>query len=51
MPMVIVIAECVAAQLGVVFKSAHVVEVASKVSNVVFDKTGTLMQGKLSVEV
>ncbi len=49
-PMVVVMAERVAAQHGVVFKSAHVVEVASRTSHVVFDKTGTLTQGKLSVE-
>lgn len=49
-PMVIIVAGRVAAERGVIFKSAHVVEVALKASHVVFDKTGTLTQGKLAVE-
>lgn len=48
-PMVVVIAGGVAAQHGVVFKSAMTIETARKVSHVVFDKTGTLTQGELSV--
>ncbi|UKZ71217.1 uncharacterized protein TrAtP1_012178 [Trichoderma atroviride] len=48
-PMVIVIASGVAAEKGIVFKSADAIEVAHKTSHVVFDKTGTLTQGKLSV--
>lgn len=48
-PMVVVIAGGVAAQHGVVFKSATTIETARKVSQVVFDKTGTLTQGELSV--
>ncbi|KAL8906376.1 MAG: hypothetical protein Q9207_002088 [Kuettlingeria erythrocarpa] len=48
-PMVVVIAGGVAAQHGVVFKSATTIETARKVSHVVFDKTGTLTQGELSV--
>ncbi|KAJ5116848.1 hypothetical protein N7456_001196 [Penicillium angulare] len=48
-PMVIVIASGVAAEKGVVFKSADAIEVAHKTSHVVFDKTGTLTRGKLSV--
>jgi Cu2+-exporting ATPase len=48
-PMVIVIASGVAAERGVVFKSADAIEVAHKTSHVVFDKTGTLTRGKLSV--
>ncbi|KAL2156690.1 hypothetical protein VTH82DRAFT_1435 [Thermothelomyces myriococcoides] len=48
-PMVIVIASGVAAERGVVFKSAESVEVAYKTSHVVLDKTGTITEGKLSV--
>ena len=48
-PMVIIIASGVAAEKGVIFKSADSIEVAYRTSHVVFDKTGTLTQGKLSV--
>ncbi|KAI9869526.1 MAG: hypothetical protein M1813_000315 [Trichoglossum hirsutum] len=48
-PMVIVVAGGIAAERGVIFKSAHVIETARKVSHVIFDKTGTLTQGKLAV--
>ncbi|KAH9905026.1 copper-translocating P-t [Xylariomycetidae sp. FL2044] len=48
-PMVIVVASGVAADRGVIFKSAESIEVAHEVSHVVFDKTGTLTQGKLAV--
>ncbi|KAH8171381.1 e1-E2 ATPase domain-containing protein [Sarocladium implicatum] len=48
-PMVIVIASGVAAERGIIFKSADAIEVAHKTSHVVFDKTGTLTRGKLSV--
>lgn len=48
-PMVIVIASGVAAERGVIFKSAEAIEIAYKTSHVVFDKTGTLTEGKLSV--
>ncbi|KAM0432925.1 hypothetical protein ACHAPT_004630 [Fusarium lateritium] len=48
-PMVVVIASGVAAEKGIIFKSADAIEVAHKTSHVVFDKTGTLTQGKLSV--
>lgn len=48
-PMVIVIASGVAAEKGVIFKSANSIEVAYKTSHVVFDKTGTLTRGELSV--
>ncbi|KAK4071816.1 hypothetical protein Purlil1_13308 [Purpureocillium lilacinum] len=48
-PMVVVIASGVAAERGVIFKSAGAIEVAYKASHVVFDKTGTLTQGKLAV--
>ncbi|KAK3368347.1 E1-E2 ATPase-domain-containing protein [Podospora didyma] len=48
-PMVVVIASGVAAEHGVIFKSAESIEVAQKASHVVFDKTGTLTTGKLSV--
>jgi heavy metal translocating P-type ATPase len=50
-PMVIVIASGVAAEHGVVFKSADSIELAYKTSHVVFDKTGTLTLGKLTVAV
>ncbi|OJJ03096.1 hypothetical protein ASPVEDRAFT_29630 [Aspergillus versicolor CBS 583.65] len=48
-PMVIVIASGVAAERGVIFKTADSIEVAYKTSHVVFDKTGTLTRGKLTV--
>ncbi|KAF5970937.1 putative P-type ATPase [Fusarium bulbicola] len=48
-PMVIVIMSGVAAERGIIFKSADAIEVAHKASHVVFDKTGTLTRGKLSV--
>ncbi|KAF5541665.1 Cu2+-exporting ATPase [Fusarium napiforme] len=48
-PMVIVIMSGVAAERGIIFKSADAIEVAHKTSHVVFDKTGTLTQGKLTV--
>ncbi|EON98444.1 putative copper-translocating p-type atpase protein [Phaeoacremonium minimum UCRPA7] len=48
-PMVVVIASGVAAERGVIFKSADSIEIAYKTSHVVFDKTGTLTQGKLTV--
>jgi Cu2+-exporting ATPase len=50
-PMVIVIAGGVAADHGVIFKTADAIEIARKFSYVVFDKTGTLTQGRLSVMV
>jgi Cu2+-exporting ATPase len=49
--MVVVFASGIAAEKGVVFKSADAIEVAYKTSHVVFDKTGTLTQGKLGVVV
>lgn len=48
-PMVIVIASGVAAERGVIFKSADSIEVAYKTSHVVLDKTGTITEGKPSV--
>lgn len=48
-PMVIVIASGVAAQRGIIIKSASTIEVAHKTSHVVLDKTGTLTQGRLTV--
>ncbi|PTB67796.1 heavy metal translocatin [Trichoderma citrinoviride] len=48
-PMVVVIASGVAAERGVVFKSAEGLEVAHKTSHVVFDKTGTITEGKLAL--
>lgn len=49
-PMVIVIATGVAAERGVIIKSASTIEVAHKATHVVFDKTGTLTEGRLIVE-
>jgi Cu2+-exporting ATPase len=48
-PMVIVIAGGVAADRGVIFRTAETLETARKVTHVVFDKTGTLTTGKLTV--
>lgn len=48
-PMVVVMASGIAAENGVVVKSAETLEIARKTSHIVFDKTGTLTQGKLSV--
>jgi heavy metal translocating P-type ATPase len=48
-PMVVVIANGVAAERGVVFKSAHVVELGCKVTHVIFDKTGTLTTSEPAV--
>lgn len=48
-PMVIVIATGVAAERGVIFRSAESMEVAYKTSHVVLDKTGTITQGELTV--
>jgi len=48
-PMVIVIGSGVAAERGVIFKSADSIEMAYKTTHVVFDKTGTLTEGKLKV--
>ncbi|EOD45141.1 putative copper-translocating p-type atpase protein [Neofusicoccum parvum UCRNP2] len=48
-PMVIVMASGIAAENGVVVKTAETLEVARKTSHVVLDKTGTLTQGKLSI--
>ncbi|KAK4097632.1 putative copper-transporting ATPase [Parathielavia hyrcaniae] len=48
-PMVVVIATGVAAEHGVIFKSAESIEIAYRATHVVLDKTGTLTEGKLSV--
>lgn len=50
-PMVIVMASGIAAERGVVFKSAGAIELAHKTSHVVLDKTGTLTQGRPSIAV
>ncbi|CAG8902940.1 unnamed protein product [Penicillium egyptiacum] len=50
-PMVVVICSGIAAERGVIFKSADSIEVAHRASHMVLDKTGTLTQGKLSVVV
>ncbi|KAI0642457.1 heavy metal translocatin [Trametes meyenii] len=48
-PMVILIAGGVGAQLGLVFKAATTIEQAHKINHVVLDKTGTVTQGRLSI--
>lgn len=48
-PMVVVIASGVAAERGVIFKSAEAIEAMYRTTHVVFDKTGTLTKGKLTV--
>ena len=48
-PMVVVIAGDVAAEHGIIFKSAQAMERAKKVRLVVFDKTGALTIGKPTV--
>lgn len=50
-PMVVLFASGIAAEKGVIFKSAGAIEAARKTSHVVFDKTGTLTQGELGVVV
>lgn len=48
-PMVIVIGTGMAAERGIIFKSADSIEMAYQATHVVFDKTGTLTTGKLKV--
>ncbi|KXH68717.1 copper-transporting P-type ATPase [Colletotrichum salicis] len=48
-PMVLVVAGGIAARGGVIIKSAECTERARKVSDVVFDKTGTITEGDLDV--
>lgn len=48
-PMVIVIGSGVAAERGVIFRSADSIEMAYKATHVVFDKTGTLTAGELKI--
>jgi len=48
-PMVVAIAGGAAARHGLIFKTAETIEIGRNISHVVFDKTGTLMQGKLYV--
>lgn len=48
-PMVVVIASGVAAERGVIFKSAEAIEEMYRTTHVIFDKTGTLTEGKLTV--
>ncbi|KAF4961779.1 hypothetical protein FSARC_10075 [Fusarium sarcochroum] len=48
-PMVLVVAGGIAARGGVVIKNAHTTEGARKITDVVFDKTGTITEGELAV--
>ena len=48
-PMVLVIAGGVAARMGLIIKQADAIERAYQVTDVVFDKTGTITTGDLSV--
>ena len=48
-PMVLVVAGGIAARGGVIIKSAECTERARKVTDVVFDKTGTITEGDLDV--
>lgn len=48
-PMVLVVAGGIAAQGGVVIKTADVTERGHKITDVIFDKTGTLTDGNLEV--
>lgn len=48
-PMVLVIASGVAARLGIIIKTADVVERGFKCTDVIFDKTGTLTENTLDV--
>ncbi|WQF83544.1 Putative P-type ATPase, heavy metal-associated domain, HMA, P-type ATPase, A domain superfamily [Colletotrichum destructivum] len=48
-PMVLVVAGGIAARGGVIIKSAECTERARRVSDVVFDKTGTITEGELDV--
>ncbi|RMJ27207.1 copper-transporting ATPase [Aspergillus sp. HF37] len=50
-PMMVVFASGIAAEQGVIFKSAGAIETAYKTSHVLFDKTGTLTKGKLGVVI
>ncbi|KAI1334794.1 heavy metal translocatin [Xylariaceae sp. FL0016] len=50
-PMVIVMASGVAANHGLIFKTAESIEIAHRAEHVIFDKTGTLTEGKMSVVV
>lgn len=48
-PMVLVVAGGIAARNGVIIKSAECTEQSRKVTDVVFDKTGTITEGELDV--
>ncbi|KAH7135926.1 E1-E2 ATPase-domain-containing protein [Dendryphion nanum] len=48
-PMVVLIAGGVAARYGIIFRDPQKLEVALHVTDIVFDKTGTLSTGKLHV--
>ncbi|KAH6664928.1 hypothetical protein B0J14DRAFT_681405 [Halenospora varia] len=48
-PMVTIIAAGVGSKKGLILKNTEVIETARKITHVVFNKTGTLTQGKLSI--
>ncbi|KAI0346925.1 heavy metal translocatin [Trametopsis cervina] len=48
-PMVVLVASGVAANLGIVFREANTIEESRKTTHAVFDKTGTLTMGHLQV--
>ena len=48
-PMVVIIASGVAARYGIILRDPQMLEVARKVTDVVFDKTGTITSGRLDV--
>lgn len=47
--MVLVVAGGIAARKGVILKSAECTEWACKVTDVIFDKTGTITEGDLDI--
>ncbi len=49
-PIVIVVATAKASRFGILFKEAEAIEVLGGVKTVVFDKTGTVTEGRFSVQ-